>query len=92
MLLDLLHAPMGSYLYSLATVMVRIENLSQVLVWARWDETPITLEPHGGHARELRVVALPRLKLTFQARRVGDSVRLFSVDHADLFITNERNR
>ena len=25
------------------------------------------------------------------ARQVGDSVRLYSVDHADLFITNERN-
>ena len=27
------------------------------------------------------------LKLTFQARRVGEVVRLYSVDHADLFIT-----
>ena len=31
-------------------------------------------------------------KLTFQARRVGAVVRLFSVDHADLYITNERNQ
>ena len=37
------------------------------------------------------MVSLPRLKLTFEARRVDDSVRLYSVDHADLFITNERN-
>ena len=42
---------------------------------------------------DLRIVSLPRLKLTFQARRdqVSGAVRLFSIDHADLFITNERN-
>ena len=31
-LLDLLHAPADSYLYSLATVMARIETLSQVRI------------------------------------------------------------
>ena len=40
---------------------------------------------------ELAFVSLPRLKLTFQALRSNGSVRLFSVDHADIFITNERN-
>ena len=33
-LLDLLHAPDGSYLASLATLMARVENLSDVLAWA----------------------------------------------------------
>ena len=32
----------------------------------------------------LRLVSLPRLKLTFQAIRVGEAVRLHSVDPADL--------
>ena len=40
---------------------------------------------------DLRIVSLPRLKLTFQALPVGESVRLYSIDHADLYITNERN-
>ena len=90
-LLDLLHAPMDSYLYSLATVMARIENLSQVLVWARWDEFADLTQPTSITQSDVRIVSLPRLKLTFQARRVGESVRLVSVDHSDLFITNERN-
>ena len=43
-LLDLLHAPPNSYLYHLANVLVRIENLSHVLAWARFDEsTTLTL-------------------------------------------------
>jgi hypothetical protein len=37
-------------------------------------------------------VELPRLKLAFTARadHKGD-VRLYSIDHVDLFISNERN-
>ena len=37
-LLDLLHAPEGTHLASLATLVGRIECLSHVLAWARFDE------------------------------------------------------
>jgi hypothetical protein len=90
-LLDLLHAPAGSYLHSLADVMVRVENLSHVLAWARFDESADLGRADALSQSSLHIVSLPRLKLTFQARQVGDSVRLYSVDHADLFITNERD-
>ena len=91
-LLDLLHAPSGSFLYHLADVMTRIENLSHVLAWAKFDQAAHLLDPTALSHSDLLVVTLPRLKLTFQARRVGMAVRLFSVDHADLYITNERNQ
>ena len=90
-LLDLLHAPEGSYLASLATLIARIENLSHVLAWARFDDKADLRVPSSVSHEDLYVVALPRLKLTFQARHVGDAVRLFSVDHADLFVTNDRS-
>ena len=73
-----------------------------------------TTHPTSPRVFQLWAVSLPRLKLTFQARRVGDEVRrhlpshipsqqftafthlhaqvrLYSVDHADLFVTNERS-
>ena len=90
-LLDLLHAPEDSYLASLATLLTRIENLSHVLAWARFNEQADLRSATALSHEDLHVVSLPRLKLTFQARRVGDRVRLFSVDHADLFVTNERS-
>ena len=81
-LLDLATAPAGSYLYSLADVLARIDNLSHVLAWAKFEEgadlTMISAIPQSA----LRIVSLPRLKLTFQAREVGGTVRLYSVDHA----------
>eukprot|EP00966_Prymnesium_polylepis_P043061 1000432-Prymnesium_polylepis.2 len=88
----MLHAPAGSYLFHLAEVMTRIENLSHVLAWARFDETATLADAEALSHSDLLVVTLPRLKLTFQARRVGSVVRLFSVDHADLYISNERNQ
>jgi thiol-disulfide isomerase/thioredoxin len=90
-LLDLLHAPPDSYLYSLATVMARVESLSHVLAWARYDEMARLHTPEAVTQSDLHLVSLPRLKLTFEAREVHGSVRLYSVDHADLFITNQRN-
>ena len=91
-LLDLLHAPIDTYLASLATLVARIENLSHALVWARFDEASDLRAPTALTHDDLYVVSLPRLKLTFQARTVDGVVRLFSVDHADLFVTNERSR
>ena len=88
-LLDLLAAPKGSLLESLATVLSRIESIGSILAWASYDETKDMSKPTAVSHEDLAIVALPRLKLTFQARKVGEVVKLFSVDHADLFITNE---
>ena len=106
-LLDLLHAPVGSYLYSLATVLVRIETLSHICAWAKFDETIDLSLPTAITQNDVCIVSLQRLKLTFQvsacclrahccdqtepelrrtlqARRVGETVRLFSVDHGNV--------
>ena len=90
-LLDLLAAPKGSLLESLATVLTRIEAIGSILAWAPYDEAKDMGKPTAVAQEDLAIVALPRLKLTFQARRVGGNVRLYSIDHADLFITNERD-
>ena len=90
-LLDMLHAPANSFLNSLAKTMSRIENLSYVLAWATFDQNATLADPSAIEQGDLRIVSLPRLKLTFESRNVEGSVRLYSVDHADLFITNERN-
>ena len=90
-LLDLLAAPKDSLLESLTSVLTRIETIAHILAWARYDESA-DLGAAGalGH-EDLMLVSLPRLKLTFQARRIDGVVRLYSVDHSDLYITNERD-
>jgi len=92
-LLDLLRAPPHSGLHSLARLLVRIENLSYVLAWTRRSgmSLPSAAHPRGEYPVDL--VQLPRLKMTFQARtdvRTGE-LRLYSVDHADLFVSNARD-
>ena len=89
-LLDLLHAPADSYLHSLASTLARIENLSHILAWATYSSTTDASLPAAFTQRSLRFVMLPRLKLTFEARRVQGTVRLYSIDHAELFISNAR--
>jgi len=59
-------------------VMARLETLSQVLAWARWDEAADLTKPGSVAQSDLCLVSLPRLKLTFQAREVKGSVRLSS--------------
>jgi len=70
-------------------VMARLETLSQVLAWARWDEAADLTKPGSVAQSDLCLVSLPRLKLTFQAREVKGSVRLSSVDHADPVIATD---
>lgn len=77
-LLNLCYAPPGTALASLAETLSRIENISHVLAWTRsYDRMSIDL------------VNVPRLKLTFVTRILDGESRLYSVDHADLFITND---
>jgi hypothetical protein len=85
-LLDLLSAKPGSKLYSLSSVLSRIENLSYVLAWTKY---PLS----GSLDYSIDLVEIPRLNLSFQAKTGKDGVtRLFSVDHADVFISNVRSQ
>ena len=91
-LLDVLHAPPGSFLFSLASTLTRIECLSHVTVWARYNaevHDAILGDSDAIEQSDLLFVQLPRLKLSFEARCMADgSVALVSVDHADLYIAN----
>eukprot|EP00397_Hematodinium_sp_SG-2012_P000007 GEMP01000007.1.p1 GENE.GEMP01000007.1~~GEMP01000007.1.p1 ORF type:complete len:5820 (+),score=1409.10 GEMP01000007.1:169-17628(+) len=88
-LLNLLWAPQGTPLYSIAQLLSRVENLSHILAWTnlkdpdgRSCETPQE-EP------ELNVdwVDLPRLGLSFFVGPGADGLlRLFSADHGHLSI------
>uniref|UniRef100_A0A6S8D826 ubiquitinyl hydrolase 1 n=1 Tax=Aureoumbra lagunensis TaxID=44058 RepID=A0A6S8D826_9STRA len=87
-LLDLLYAPRGSTLASLASVLSRIENLSHICAWTK--ESGISnadvLELPSG-CPELTLIELPRLKLAFSTKRDhSGKLRLFSVDHVDLYV------
>ena len=53
-LLDLLHAPEDSYLTSLATLMARIENLSHVLAWAKFEDEHDLRSPEALTANNVR--------------------------------------
>ena len=63
------------HLHAPAQVMVRVESLSSVLAWATFDEHAEMVSPATVTQDDLRIVSLPRLKLTFQAREVKGSVR-----------------
>ena len=78
-LVDLLYAPTGTHEHDLALIFSRIENLSHVLCWTRRDAA-------RGVDGTFTIVELPRLKLTFEARREKGHLRLWSVDHGHLFI------
>eukprot|EP00756_Hemistasia_phaeocysticola_P010307 Hpha_TRINITY_DN15008_c2_g11::TRINITY_DN15008_c2_g11_i1::g.123864::m.123864 len=83
LLIDLLHARAGTPLFNLARVIMRIEDLSHVLVWTRKTNLPAS----GGF--EITWVHLPRLKLSFRGQMTpsGETV-LASMDHAHLFLSN----
>jgi hypothetical protein len=85
-LLDLMYASRRSRLYSLAKTLSTIESLSHICVWTK--DSCLTLN----ESCSLDLVDLPRLKLTFTPKVDSQgNLRLFSVDHADLFISNEHN-
>jgi len=83
-LVNMLYAPPKSKVYNMFQTLKRVEKLSFTLCWTR--ET----NPEGGEF-DLDLVEMPRLKMSFVGRKVGRKTRLFSVDHADLFISNERS-
>ena len=90
-LVDLLYAPPDSQLASLARTISRVENLSHVLAWTKTSG----LQRRGfdivGEV-VIDLLELPRLKLNFASRKDEKGVmRLYSLDHVTLFITNERS-
>lgn len=94
-LLNLLNAPKDTPLYHIGRVFSRIELLSHVLCWTtnvRYDSE----KERKGESNEpltIDLILLPRLKLSFSARLDANGVlRIFSLDHAHLFISNIRSR
>eukprot|EP00760_Papus_ankaliazontas_P003017 PhM_4_TR11378/c0_g1_i1/m.4426 len=77
-LLNLAYSLDGTALHSMARTLSRIENLGHILAWTKSSDRMV-----------IDLVQLPRLKLTFVSRPEDGEDRLFSVDHADLFITND---
>jgi thiol-disulfide isomerase/thioredoxin len=91
-LVNLMYAPAGSALHSLACTLSRLDNLGHILVWAK-TLTPADAMPSAASSLlDIYQVRLPRLKLTFTPRRnlITGELQLFSVDHVDLFISNDR--
>lgn len=92
--LNLLYAPHASRLHSLMKVLCRIENLSFICPWTKKYAGSGTAEAFNLIERKcppLDLIELPRLKLSFTAKLDHEGeYRLYSVDHVDLFISNER--
>ena len=84
-LLNLLLAPAGSALRRLARLLLRLEDLSHVLVWslgeAARDDADCSID----------LVELPRLNLTFRSKVEAGSVQLYCEQHEGFFITNRRS-
>jgi thiol-disulfide isomerase/thioredoxin len=93
-LLNLMYSPRASRLHSVMKVLARIENVGHICAWTKAknckvQDLPTKLE-FG--CPPIDLIELPSLKLSFTGRYDHAGVyRLFSVDHVDLFISNERN-
>lgn len=97
-LLNLMYAPRRSRLHSISKTLCRVEDLSHILPWTRVpddDEERSRVVPQGKTTwgcPQLDAIEFPRLKLTLSGRKDSDgTLRLFSVDHADLFVSNTRD-
>jgi len=73
---DVFYADKNSKLRRAARCLARVEALSHMLFWNRGENDA---------AAELHLVELPRLRISLREQ----NGRLFSVDHADLFICDE---
>ena len=101
-LLNLMCAPIGSRLWNLARLLSRVESLSYVLAWTRADRGKANhVDGELEDSATVDLLELPRLNMTFTSKVVtvtdpgtGEArreTRLFSVDHSDLYISNERS-
>jgi hypothetical protein len=88
-LLNLLYAPEGSPLSAISELLLRLENLSHVLVWTS------TKVLKSKDECNIDLIELPRLRLSFYSQTdqvgVGNAThpvtRLYSTEHAGLFIS-----
>lgn len=90
-LVNLMYAPVGSQEHALATVFSRVEKLSHVLVWKK--------RRSNVASATFNRVELPRYGLNFQVRgdqgvaaSEGDGLRLWSVEHTNLFVDFEQTQ
>ena len=98
-LLNLMYAPRRSRLHSLAKTLARVENLSHICAWTRMEDPAEDRKTVAQLRRENVSTWLPSIDLVeFRGSnsrwprgvRTG-ALRLFSVDHADLFVSNTRD-
>jgi hypothetical protein len=85
-LLNLLYAPEGSMMARLADFLVRIEDLSHILVWTKDNVR------NPGDPCEITLIEFPRLQLSFFTKKDLDGKRrLYSSDHFGMFLSNNRD-
>ena len=88
-LLNLMYAPEGSSLTAIGELLLRLENLSHILVWTK------TRVMKSKDEASIDMIELPRLRLSFAARTVmqdGRAVnRLYSNDHVGLYISQHQS-
>jgi hypothetical protein len=87
-LLNLMYAPDGSTLSAISELLMRLENLSHILVWTA------TKVQKSKDECQIDLIELPRLRLSFYSQTDyldGDAskpiTRLYSTEHAGLFIS-----
>jgi hypothetical protein len=84
-LLNLMDSAPSSPMSLLADFLVKIENLSHVLVWTSADvQSPDQQVP-------IDLIEFPRLNLTFRRKERNDEVRLYCTEHSGLCFSNIRN-
>lgn len=93
-MLNLLYAPRSSRLNSILKVLTRIETAGHILAWTKVQNTKaqakVSCLERG--CPNIDLIELPNLKLAFTGRYDhAGNYRLYSVDHVDLFISNERS-
>jgi len=89
-LLNLLHAAPGTLLHRIGTLLTRVEDLSNILCWSSSQVNGV------GDDVAITLIELPRLKLRLQPRPYTDEqgvsgVRLYSLDHANLYVSDYRD-
>lgn len=92
-LVNVLYAPKRSRLHSILKVLSRIENASHICIWTKASSLSVNSYDYSKleyGCPSLDLIELSRLKLSFTAREDHTGVlRLYSVDHVDLYISNE---
>jgi hypothetical protein len=85
-LLDVMRAHESSLVGRVAEWLLRVEDLSHVLVWTRTHVKSVR------EACEIARIELPRLQLSFVARKDTDGrTRLYSEDQFGLFVSSNRD-